>query len=219
MNGTSDEQIKCIAEDLEYLRDGWGPGVTDPDIRRGSAVLRRLLVESSYGQAWRAAGFEKQPSVIAVDLGILFEELNIDLVICSLAWGAHFRGVFMASPIAYPGTTIPMGKPAPSIRKDGYPGEREFYITEYMESLSGIAEGIHVNRREMIQYVANVKGGVHLSSKRGASEKKLIKKMKEFEKKIMAHRTDGILVEIVSIAQAIGMSDDARKLIEHANGI
>ncbi len=213
------EQIKYIAEDLEYLRDGWGPDVLEPDIRRGSAVLRRLLVESSFSQAWRAAGFEKQPRVIAVDLRNIFEKLNLELVICSLAWGAHFRGVFMSSPCIYPGTTIPMGKPSPAIRKDGFPGEREFYITEYMESLSGIAEGIHVNRREIVKYVANVKGGVHLSSKRRSAEKKLIKKMKMFEKKIMAHTTDGILVEIVSIAQAIGMSDDARKLIEYANRI
>jgi len=211
------EQIKYVAEDLEYLRDGWGPAIPDPDIRRGSAVLRRLLVESSYSQAWRSAGFEKQPKVIAVDLVSLFQELNMELVICSLAWGANFRGVLMASPCVYPGQTIPMGEPPPAIRKDGFPGEREFYLSEYTESLSGIAGGVRVNRREIIKYVANVKGGVHLSPKRRSAERKLIKKMEAFEKIIMAHRTDGILVEIVSIAQAIGTSDDARKLIEHAD--
>lgn len=214
----NNEQIKYIAEDLEYLRDGWGPDIPDPDIRRGSAVLRRLLVESSYSQAWRAAGFEKQPKVIAVDLNNVLGEDNLDAVVCSLAWGAHFRGLFMASPCINKGSK-PIGTATPPIREDGYPGEREFFLSDYMESLSGVADGIHVNRREIIKYVANVKGGVHLSPKRRAEEKKLIKKMEKFEKKITAHTTDGILVEIVSIAQAIGMSDDAKTLIEYANKI
>jgi len=43
--------------------------------------------------------------------------------------------------------------------------------------------------------------------------------MEKFEKKITAHTTDGILVETVSIAQAVGMSDDAQKLISYANKI
>lgn len=213
MNG---EQIKYIAEDLEYLRDGWGPDIPDPDIRRGSAVLRRLLVESSYSQAWRAAGFEKQPKVIAVDLNNIIGKDNFDLVICSLAWGANFRGLFMASPYINMGRNA-VGTATPAIRTDGYPGEREFYLTEYIESLSGIAEGIYVNRRDVIKYVANVKGGVHLSSKRRTEEKKLIKKMEKFEKRITGLSTDGILIEIVSIAQAIGMSDDSKKLINYAS--
>jgi hypothetical protein len=212
------EQIKYIAEDLEYLRGGWSPDIPDPDIRRGSAVLRRLLVEFSYSKAWRAARFDKQPKVIAVDLKNVFGESNMGSVMFSLAWGAHFRGILMASPCKNRGST-PIGTPTPAIRIAGYPGEKEFYITEYLESLSGIADGINVNRREIIKYVANVKGGVHLSSKRRSAEKVLIKKMEKFENKITVHFTDGILVEIVSIAQAIGTSDDAQKLIDYAKKI
>ena len=51
--------IAIVAEDLIHLRDDWGGEITDAQIRRGSAVLRRLLVEDAYGQAWRAAGLKE----------------------------------------------------------------------------------------------------------------------------------------------------------------
>lgn len=214
----SPDQIKYIAEDLEYLRDAWKPDIAEPDIRRGSAVLRRLLVEFAYTQAWKAAGFDKQPKVIAVDLDSIFEGVEDSDIVCSLAWGANFRGLYMATPCVNKGSSA-MGNASPPMRENGFPGEREFYLSEFVESPSGLASGTKVNRREVIKYVANVKGGVHLSSKRRTEEKALIKKLEKFEKKISAHTTDGILVEIVSIAQAIGMSEDARKLIEYANRI
>ncbi|WP_144395603.1 hypothetical protein [Pleionea sediminis] len=212
------EQIKYIAEDLEYLRDGWSPDINEPDIRRGSAVLRRLLVEFAYTQAWKAAGFEKQPKVIAVDLDSILGCVDDSDIICSLAWGAEFRGLYMSTPCVNRGS-FALGSASPPMRKKGFPGEREFYLNEFVESTSGLASGTKVNRREVIKYVANVKGGVHLSSKRRTDEKALIKKLEKFEQKISAHTTDGILVEIVSIAQAIGMSEDAHQLIEYANRI
>jgi hypothetical protein len=78
---------------------------------------------------------------------------------------------------------------------------------------------LRVNRREIIKYVANVKGGVHLGPKARASEKELIKKMEKFEKKMTVHTTDGILVETVAIAQAVGSADDTTRFLTKANGI
>lgn len=218
LNSMSPEQIKYIAEDLEYLRDGWGPDIAEPDIRRGSAALRRLLVESAYTQAWKSAGFDKQPRVIAVDLESILDGVAEKDIVCAIAWGANFRGLYMATPLVNRGSSA-MGSASPPIRENGFPGEREFYLSEFVESPSGMATGTTVNRREVIKYVANVKGGVHLSSKRRTEEKALIKKLEKFEKKITAHTTDGIFVEIVSIAQAIGMSEDADNLIEFAKRI
>ena len=60
--------IQVVVEDIEYLRAGWGGSLSDPEARRGSAVLRRLLVENAYGDAWRALGFHGEPRVRAVDL-------------------------------------------------------------------------------------------------------------------------------------------------------
>lgn len=210
-------EIKVVTEDLRYLGEAFSSDIRDPDIRRGSAVLRRLLVEGVYGKAWRALGLERQPSVIAVDLdGIIGDDIG--KVECAMAWGANFRGVFMATPIISDGAT-PIGKAGPPLRENGYPGERKFQLTEFMESCSGIAKQIKVNRREIIKYVANVKGGVHLGQKARSSEKELIKKLEKFETIMTVHTTDGILVETVAIAQAVALSEDTATFLAKANGI
>ena len=59
--------LRLVAEDLTFLLT-WGGRISTPDIRRGSATLRRLLIEGTYGNAWRAAGFLKEPTVLAPDL-------------------------------------------------------------------------------------------------------------------------------------------------------
>lgn len=205
------ESLIYVKEDLEYLRTGWGPEIADPDIRRGSAVLRRLLVEGVYGQAWRAVGFERQPTVIAVDLDQIIGEPHRNAVVCAMAWGAHFRGFYMASPCINEGSQA-LGSASSPIRPNGYPGERVFTLSEFVEGTSGIAGRLQVSRREIIKYVANVKGGVHLGQKTKSAEKELVKKIAKFERALNVHTADGILVEVVSIAQAIGMSDDAAKL-------
>jgi len=204
-------ELSVVIEDLEHLRDEWGPNIQDPDIRRGSAVLRRLLVENVYSRAWRDAGFERQPTVIAVDINKMIGDETAS-VVCCLAWGVRFRGVHMATVLNNRGAK-PVGNASAPLREDGYPGEREYSISEFTESTAGIAEGVLVSRREVIKYVANIKGGVHLGQKTKAAEKKLIRKLEKFEQKIQNHTTDGILVELVAIAQAIARSDDAAKLI------
>jgi hypothetical protein len=208
--------IEVVAEDLEYLRTAFGPDISDPDIRRGSAVLRRLLVEGVFGNAWRSAGFERQPSLIAVDLDSVVGSEG-HKVVCAMAWGAHFRGVLMASPCTNDGST-PIGSATPPVRKDGYPGERTFSLTDFLESTSGVTKQIRVNRREVIKYVANVKGGVHLGPKAKASEQELIKKMEKFERIMSVNTTDGILVELVAIAQAVAFSGDTARFLAKVRG-
>jgi len=110
------------------------------------------------------------------------------------------------------------GSPPPAIRENGYPFERFFTLSEYLSSPSGVVEGRSFNRREVIKYIANVKGGVHLSAQQRKQEEKLIARLGKIEKKIMVHNTDGLLVEAVAIAQALGTSDDAKKFINKVGG-
>ena len=207
--------LRTVAEDLEHLRKDWGSDIRDPDIRRGSGVLRRLLVEGDYGLAWRALGFVRQPSLIAVDLRNCFFRIDRSDIIYALAWGTHFRGIRMDSPVYFKHLKGKQVRPPVSLplRSNGYPGEREFTVSEFLSSVAGIAEGEAVTRQDVIKYVANIKGGVHLGKGQKQSEKELISRMAKFEQKISVHETDAILVELVAIAQAVGQSKDAEKLI------
>jgi hypothetical protein len=208
----TDDDILIVADDLQYLRE-WGPDMSDGDIRRGSAVLRRLLVEDAYGQAWRAAGNLKQPVLVAVDLDAVATPDSISDIVFALAGGAHFRGMHLACVMLHKGTK-PIGSFNPPSKENGYPGERKFTLSDYLSSLSGVVDGRTFNRREVIKYIANVKGGVHLSVKERKAEEKLIARLGKIEKKVMVHATDGLLVELAAIGQAVGKSDDARTFIQ-----
>jgi hypothetical protein len=207
------DDLKIVADDLQFLSE-WGPEITDREIRHGSAVLRRLLVEDVYGHAWRATENAKQPRLIAVDISSVASPDNLSDIVYALAAGANFRGIQMACMLMNKGSKA-IGNLTPPLRENGYPGEREFALSEYLSSLSGAVDGKTFTRREVIKYIANVKGGVHLSPKERKAEKKLVARLGKIEKKMMVHTTDGLLVELVAIGQAIGGSDDARKIIEY----
>jgi hypothetical protein len=205
------DSLIAVAEDLEYLSQ-WGSDISNADIRRGTAILRRLLVEDAYGAAWRAIGQPKQPSIPAVDLALMLGN-QANQVVFALAGGALFRGVQMACMMMNKGTVPLGGAPPVPIREDGYPFERMFTLSEYLSSASGVVDGRSFNRREVIKYLANIKGGVHLNAQQRKLEEKLIAKLGKIERKIMVHSTDGLLVEAVAIAQSVGNSKDARLTI------
>jgi hypothetical protein len=207
------DDFRIVANDLQYLAN-WGPEISEGEIRRGSAILRRLLVEDVYGYAWKEIGKLNQPRLIAVDLSPILTPDNLPSIIFSLAAGANFRNIRTACMIITEGDrTIGMNL-HPPICTNGYPGEREFTLSEFLSSVSGIVGGKTFNRREVIKYIANVKGGVHLGSKQRKSEQKLITRIQKIENKMQVHTTDGLLVEIVAIGQALGNSENAKEFIK-----
>ena len=207
------DSLVAVAEDLEYLGT-WGPNIPDADIRRGSAILRRLLVEDAYGTAWRAAGFERQPSLIAVDFHCMLGTLPLQQVIAGLAGGARFRGMFFAGFINNRPPGVPDGFSQP-LRADGYPCERPFTLSELLKSPSGAVDGRPFERQNVIKYIANVKGGVHLSAQQRNAEVKLVERMGKMERRLVVDGTEGLLFELVAIGQALGQSENAKTYIAH----
>lgn len=64
-------QLRGIAEDIEYFRDQWQDGTTNPELRRDTTILRRLMIDGGNGTllpVWRALGFEGQPTIPAYPL-------------------------------------------------------------------------------------------------------------------------------------------------------
>jgi len=204
------DAIVAVAEDLEYL-SSWPGDIQDPEIRRGTAVLRRLLVEDAYGAAWRATGRSKEPTLIAIDLDLMIGN-HVSAVFMALACGANFRGLKTATFCMHKGPPFENSPPGP-IRQDGFPFERLFTLSQYLKSTSGVVSGRPFNRREVIKYIANVKGGVHLSPRMRKQEMKLIERLGKAEKKVRFHNTDGILVQAVAIGQCLGGSTDAESFI------
>ncbi len=80
--------------------------------------------------------------------------------------------------------------------------------------MSGQIDSQTFTRRDVIKYIANVKGGVHLSAKQRKQEAKLIARIGKIERRIAVNTTDGLLVELVAIGQAVGRSADAKDFVE-----
>jgi len=207
------DALISVAEDLEYLRK-WGPEISDADLRRGTSVLRRLLVDGIYSMAWRSIGFSKEPRLFAVDLVSLIDNWPLENIEFGIAGGAHLKGLQFGAMLLHRGKP-PAAEASLPVRENGYPGERFYNLSEYLASPSGIVGGECFTRLEVIKYIANVKGGVHLGTKQGKAEtKQLIKKMSRMEKRILVHNSDGLLVEIAAIGQSVGFSEDALTLIK-----
>jgi hypothetical protein len=218
MSKMESDDLIIVAEDLRYLENDFGPDINDDEIRRGSAILRRLLVENVYGRAWRSVGFEKEPRLLAVDLLSLIGPIPHNDVVIALAGGAEYRGIQIAGFCLSKKSSSsgPVKDQTPPSNK--LPGEREYGMSEFLGSAAGIAAGIFVTRREVIKYIANIKGGVHLDSKQRKAEEKLVARVSKIEKKFRIYRTDALLVELLAIGQALGRSDDTQRFLEKVLG-
>ena len=107
----------------------------------------------------------------------------------------------------------PIGNLGRPIREGGFPGEHEFSLSEFLGSPSGIVDGRIFSRREVVKYIANVRGGVHLGRTEKKAEKKLVARLGKIEKKLTIQMIDALLVELVAIAQAVAQSEDAANFI------
>jgi hypothetical protein len=122
-----------IAEDLEYLTRDWHSEIESADLRRGSSVVRRLLVDGGNARllldAWRAYGFNGQPIVRGPDL---MEDVKGPLK--TVSW-ASAGGIRVRSSAGAVGAVVvynvgpsPVPEVKHSISYDPYP---EWSLAEY----------------------------------------------------------------------------------------
>jgi hypothetical protein len=202
-----------VAEDLDHLRTEWRSDPKPDVIRRGSAILRRLLVEGVIQSAWRHYGFARQPIILAPDLHLMVGRRPQDVEV-ALAGGATYGGMYTA------GLTMMKGPEHAKIPDDidkSWLNARPWAMSEFMESVSAIVDGSVVKRREVIKYFANVEGGVHLerSSRVRRKEEEQVRRIRALEGRIKVHFADGLYFELLSIGQAVGQAPDLVRLSDH----
>jgi hypothetical protein len=172
-----------------------------------------LLVEDIYGHAWRDSGYARQPAIIAPNLKLILVNCNFADIRCALAGGGRLGGFISGGFLLMKGK----GPPPPPLESDQPnkdPMLYRFPLNDYLEAPCAVAEGKEIKRRELIRYMANVRGGVHLGSKKARErERDLIRRISKLEGVINHTQKDGLLFELLSIGQALGQSDDTGKLI------
>jgi hypothetical protein len=91
------ESARVVAEDLEYLANGWVPTFDKAVLRRDSPILRRLLVEGQYPRVWMDLGLPDEPYVSAPDFDAALGNVSREYLQYALAPVAPEVGVLMAS--------------------------------------------------------------------------------------------------------------------------
>jgi len=205
-----DEHI-ATAEDLEHLRDEWWNDPPDDVIRRGSAILRRFLLEGVLQRAWNAFGFEKEPAIIAPNLDALLGP-DVSSIELAFAGGAKLKGVFVAGGCVNKGQQPPPDPGAGAATAMEHP----FKLSAFRESTSVVAKGQRVRRLELVKYFAHEKCGVHprdVSPRRKRADEEFVRQLRVLEKAIIVFHKEAFFFELLSIGQSVGRAPDMQKLI------
>ncbi len=201
--------LQSVADDLEHLHDAWREGATDADLRRGSAILRRFLVDNGQGvliQVWRDQGFAQQPVVVAPSLSnvTLAESGKVTL---ATAGGAIVGGVQVAG---YLRAAAPID--------DGFdPEGHEQQLIPYVLAPCIVVHGRPISRGDLVKYFANDLGGVHLSwraQKKQGEYVRLFQRIEGLPIQAELLGKDLLHFELLAVGQAIGQSTDMLKLAE-----
>jgi hypothetical protein len=121
-------------------------------------------------------------------------------------------GIYAGGLIANRGTTIPGGASLTRQQVDRMM-EHPFSLSEYRRSACAVVERSRITRDELIKYMANVRGGVHLGRGSTATrERELIAKVQRLEGRVNAFRMDGLFFELLSIGQSVGAAPDSDRL-------
>jgi Holliday junction resolvase len=228
-----------IADDLEWLKNEWCvvyEPPSDQELRRGSAALRRLLVEGHLLRAWRKYGFVDQPTVEGPDVRALaaHEGLHLGDAVSLVAGGGCLNrvqssliGIFKVynpetgkGPDADEGFAAKTTFCARDVRDPEIVNDltlhcrKAWRLLDYLQSCGAVRLGKIISREEIIKFFANYAGGVHLDRGAPPKGKTSYALIADLEGKVRADGMEGLHFELFSIGYAIGNSPDLHRLIE-----
>lgn len=228
-----------VSEDIEWLRDEWVLADRPPssaDLRRGSAALRRLLVNGLIFEAWHHHQLPGGPTIVGPDLlgAIQYVGHEIQHTVIAIAGGGERQGIVTSAfgawrahnpstgigPDAESGFAVVVGaisrtsgdQPASSEYDDIV--ARTWKLSTYLKAAGAVRSGVAISRSNIIIYFANHAGGVHLgkTGKRSDSQQAQFALIEELERNASAYDLGGVFFELLSIGQAVGRSADLLKL-------
>ena len=204
------EVLATVIDDLLYIRDGWGEQISDGELRRGSAVLRRLLIHGELQRAWKAAGNKSQPTVPAV----LLPELPFSVVEFASAGGAQFNGMQVSAVFsAKPGTRLP-DKLKEQLSALSKAGElvRNLRLSEFLSASCLVVDGVPVSRRQLVTFVANKLGGAHYDPSRDDKDGPFFRLLDKARTVWTVSDKPAVYLEVLAVGQALSRSADLARL-------
>jgi hypothetical protein len=202
--------LAIVKSDIGFLEDDWDESIDEHSLRRSSTVLRNLLVYNGFGKAWRLAGERGEPHVEAVDLSRALAGLDLRKVAFATAGGAVSGGVAVEAALTYLGPMSP-GVIKERASRGAGPTKRKYKLSEFHASPAVVVDGVPVSRRNVIQYMANKRGGAHSDVSRKKDEEAYRLLDRVIDTFPIADQRS-VFLELVAIGQAIAQSPDAKHL-------
>lgn len=200
--------LAVVCEDLEYLRTEWFGNIEDPVIRRGSTVLRRLVVDGDLQRAWKASGRTGQPQITSATLTPTIDAIPLSKLRFAAAGGAKHRGMTVW------GITEGSYRVTPELLarvKQRTVPVATCPLKTFAEAPAIIVEGEQIPRRVVIKYVANKLGGAHHDAKRGDSkEEALFARLDSITTYV--REKQAVYYELLSAGQALASAPDLLSL-------
>ncbi len=216
------EKIEVVYEDLAYIRDVAGPECDDHQLRRISVQLRHLMNDDRLIQTWKLLGMEpKQPVIIAPRLR--HKDLAINAI--AVAGGGQIGGVSIGIAKIMPGKAMTAKELKELHEQERGDIEFPWKLSDYKQSCSVFVQGKAIQRRQVIAFVANKKGGAHLDTSRKkdeeayrcldeAIESGLLFGGQEASGQRLVKGKDPVYMELLSIAQQVTSSPDIGRLMD-----
>lgn len=206
----NDQLVKTVIEDIKYLRDDWNDEIDDASLRRGSVVLRRLLINHDLQRAWTSLGMGVPLTIEAVSLRMVLKSVAIKNIYFASAGGAKYKGATVAR--------FFMAKGSAPLQRSGSssaPSKEIFGIKQFLRSPCLIVKGQEVQRGELVEYVANKMGGAHFDSERHDGDiNRLMDEVMGEGPQILNKKV--IFYELLAIGQAVAESENIKSLYGNA---
>ena len=217
--GHDAELVRSVIEDLNWIRADWGHEVDDATLRRGSAVLRRLLIEGDLRRAWRAAGRSREPLIESATLDHVLGSKPLEDISFASAGGGHFgmgtsRGLTMLN---YAASDEEVEAWLESMSKA--PEKMTMGLSRFVKGVCMVVAGTPITRHQLIKYVANKLGGAHFDS--SSNRRKNQKEFRELSR-LLGHirisEKEAVYFELLSIGQALVTSESIQSFAHDSHG-
>jgi len=209
------ELIEGVADDLRLLHEDWGDAADDHTLRRGSTLLRRLLVDAQLQRAWKGAGFEKEPEIEGGTLKEILKIVPVQEIALASVGGAKYeggeiRGLMSLNNELGNAEAYEMAQAALATEKLGLRG--------WTEGACMVVQGIPVPRRVLVKFISNKLGGAHFDASRGASlEERQFALLDEVRERLRLMGKDAVYFELLSVGQTLAASMDVQRFLERVD--
>jgi len=208
------ELVEVTLEDLRHLAKESVPECADHQLRRVSVELRKLLIDDCLVRSWKLLQLQpKAPIIMAPRL----RTVGLGANDFAVAGGGTLPGVAISN---FRERTRALS--AEEIKAE-YEQERRgiehpFSLSDYKESCAVYMRGQKVSRRQLVQYVANKKGGAHLDSKRKKDEAAYAALDAAVESGLWFGPTgkNAVYLELLSIGQNLTRSPNIKRFMNDA---